>query len=78
MGKLSLDLGKDLDRVDVLTANQVAMHHHNMGQLRKQQQRDAEAKVVFSVCFLAVFFSIVKSESRLSLALSNTPHILGL
>ena len=46
MGQLSLGPERSLDRVDVLTANQVAIHHHNMEQLRKQQQRDAEAKVV--------------------------------
>ena len=75
IGQLSLDAGKTLDRVYVLHANQMAMQQHQMGLLRKQQQEAAEDKVVFSANFSTVFQS---REFRLSLALSNTLHILGL
>ena len=46
MGQLALGPEQSWDRVDILTANAVATHRNNMEQLRKQQQRDAETKVV--------------------------------
>ena len=52
MGRLALGPERSWDRVDVLTANAVATHRNNMDQLRKQQQRDAELKVVL-VCHVS-------------------------
>ena len=50
MSQLHLDSTRNLDRVDVLQANQMAMQANQLGMLRKQQLAAAELKVVFDFC----------------------------
>ena len=57
--QLHLDSTQTLDRVDVLTANQMAMQANQLGMLRKQQMVAAEAKVGFSILEKCSFCSVL-------------------